>query len=206
LRVANKVQWVAPALLFWGVWAWTNRDKNAARFSVLLVGISYITCSLQSAGEGVVHNAFLELVFASSIAAALAFGQIAAIPLAKRFGVAQTQRAVIAILVLRLLLVQRAEPYLALYSQAFQQEVGEKLLVMQSEIERIKAIPGPVACSTMTVCYRAGKPFLYDPFWVEQKLATGVLSREQVDNTIIKAGIRFEQINPELLFKKNRLF
>ncbi|MGA7323909.1 MAG: hypothetical protein WBX25_05385, partial [Rhodomicrobium sp.] len=57
------------------LWAWAGREKPAARFSALFLVISYIVCSVQTAGEGVVHNAFFELVFASSVAAGLVFGR-----------------------------------------------------------------------------------------------------------------------------------
>ncbi|MGA7326219.1 MAG: hypothetical protein WBX25_17475 [Rhodomicrobium sp.] len=206
LRAANKIQVIAPALLFWGLWAWTRRDKPAARFSALLLGISYVACSTQTAGEGVVHNAFFELIFASSIAVALVFGHIQDTPLAKHLGAVQAQRVMIMVLVIRLLIGQHAAPYHAIFSQEFRQEIRHKLVVMNAEIERIKAIPGPVFCSNMTVCYRAGKAFVYDPFWVRQKLSAGTMSQEEINNVIERAGIRFEQIDPELAIHKSRLF
>ncbi|MGA7328711.1 MAG: hypothetical protein WBX25_30570 [Rhodomicrobium sp.] len=118
----------------------------------------------------------------------------------------QTQRLMIAVLVLRLLLDQHLEPYLALFDQEFRQEIRQKLAIMNAEVERIKAIPGPVSCSGMSVCYRAGKAFVYDPFWVTQKLAAGRMSREEVDNIIKKARIRFEPVAPQLAIGKRRLF
>jgi hypothetical protein len=206
LRVVNKIQWVAPALLCWGIWAWSNREKAAARFSALLVAISYATSSLQTAGDGVVLNAFFELIFASSVAVALAFEHVASTPLARRFSVAQIQRAIIAVLVLRLLLSQHLEPYLMLFSPEFRQEAAQKADVMNSEVERVRAIPGAVSCSNMTVCFRAGKTFVYDPFWVGQKLATGTSSQAQMDDAVARAQMRFETIDPKLAIEKKRLF
>jgi hypothetical protein len=206
LRVANKIQWVAPALLLWAIWAWPNRHTAPARFSALLIAISYAACTIQTAGDGVVRNAFFELVFASGVAAGLAFGGIVEIPLARRFGVVQAQRVMIAVLILRLVLAQGAEPYLAIFSQDFRADVRQKISIMNREVERIRAIPGPVSCASMTVCYRAGKAFAYDPFWVRQKLATGKMSREQIDDAITRAGIRFEVIDPNLWIEKKRLF
>jgi hypothetical protein len=206
LRVVNKIQWVAPALLFWGIWAWSNRDKAAARFSALLVAISYATSTLQTAGEGVVLNAFFELIFASSIAVALAFEQLASTPLARRFNVAQIQKAIIAVLVLRLLLAQHLEPYLMLFSPEFRQEAAKRADVMNSEVERVRAMPGAVSCSNMTVCYRAGKTFVYDPFWVGQKLASGTSTQAQIDGAVARAQIQFETVDPKLAIEKRRLF
>jgi hypothetical protein len=56
----------------------------------------------------------------------------------------------------------------------------------------------------MTVCYRAGKSFVYDDFWVQQKLAAKAMMPEEVKQA--KAGIRFETIDPDARKKKIRWF
>ncbi len=61
ISLIGKLQWVAPALIFWGLWAWPNHSEPAVRFSALLLGVSLASALLQAAGAGVSINAFFEL-------------------------------------------------------------------------------------------------------------------------------------------------
>jgi hypothetical protein len=206
LSTVNKLQWIAPALLFWGLWAWPNRKAPAARFTALLLGLALLSGLFQAAGAGVVYNAYFEAVAASAIAAALAFEGIGATPLAKRYGSGAMQTVMIAVLVLRLLLSQQLEPYLVLTSSAFREELRQNAAAMNAEIARVRAIPGPVSCSIMTVCYRAGKAFVYDGFWMEQRAAKGGWTKEAAESAIREKGIRFEDADMGLIREKKRLF
>ncbi len=206
LSTAGKLQWVAPALLFWGVWAWPNRHEPAARFSALLLGISLVSGLVQASGAGVTFNAHFETVFATGIAVALAFEGIVNTGIARRFGTAAVQTAIIAVLAARLVASQQLEPYLTLTSPSFRDETRQNQVIMDRETGRIKAIPGPVSCSVMTVCYRAGKAFVYEEFWVPQLIATGKWTKEAVGRAIAARGIRFEEIDPRANREKKRLF
>jgi hypothetical protein len=206
LSTLNKLQWIAPALLFWGLWAWPSRTAPEARVTALLLGVALLSGLFQAAGAGVVYNAYFEAVVASAIAAALALEGIAATPLAKRYGPGAMQTAMIATLVLRLLLSQQLEPYLVLASPAFREESRQNAAAVNAEIARVRAVPGPVSCSIMTVCYRAGKAFVYDPFWMEQRVAKGRWSKEAAERAVQEKGIRFEAGDIGLMRQKKRLF
>ena len=204
---AGKIQYIAPALLVWAYWAWTNRGREAAQFTALLMGTSLFSDVLQAAGAGVALNSHLEAVFAAGIGLALAFEGIAGTSLAKRSGATALQAAVLAVLVLRLVLGENLEPYLLLTSPAFRQDVRLKEAAMEAEVSRIKAIPGVVACKPlMTACYRAGKPFVYDEFWVDQMIATGKLTEIALTRSIHNHGIHFEQIDEKAVLGKRRAF
>ena len=77
---------------------------------------------------------------------------------------------------------------------------------MDAEVERIRLMPGPVACSTMAVCYRAGKAFVYDDFWMGQLLAKGRWTKDTVDQAVKERGMRFEKIDTNVQREKKRLF
>ena len=66
---------------------------------------------------------------------------------------------------------------------------------MNAETARIAAMPGPVVCPVMTVCYRAGKPFVFDAFAVDQRLKTGKLSPAELKRRIGELGIRFVEVD-----------
>ena len=204
LTTINKLQWVAPALLIWAMWAWPNRRDPAVRFTALLLGLSLASGVFQAAGAGVSFNAYLEVTFASAIAVALAFEGISKTAFARRFGTDLTQMAIIAILVLRVLMSQQLEPYLFLVSPALRAEVRQAEAITVSESARIRSIPGPVSCSELFVCYRAGKAFVYDPFWANGRAA---LSPDFNPVQIaLSRGIRFEAIDLRGYREKKRLF
>jgi hypothetical protein len=206
LSTVNKLQWVAPALLFWGFWAWPNRNTPEARLTALFLGLALLSGLFQASGAGVVYNSYFEAVVATAIAAALAFEGIGSTPLAKRFGSSAMQTAMIAVLALRLLLSQQLEPYLVLASPAFRKESRQHATAMNAEIARVRAIPGPVSCAIMTVCYRAGKAFVYDDFWMWQRVAKGQWTKEAAEKAIAEKGIRFEEDETSLIREKKRLF
>lgn len=133
----NRLQWIAPAVAVWGLWAWPNRNEPTAQFTALLLGLSLANGLIQAAGAGVTYNAYFGAVFASAIGVALAFERIASTPLAKRFGAGTLQAAIIAVLVLRLLLWMRAEPYFVIASPSFREDFRRHETVMNAEIARI---------------------------------------------------------------------
>jgi hypothetical protein len=206
LATLNKLQWIAPALVVWCFWAWPNRKEPAARFTAILVAISLASGLFQAAGAGVTINAHFEVVFASAVAVAVAFEGIGKTALADRFGTGAVQTAVVAILVLRLLLSQQLEPYLVLTSPSYREEVRQNAAVMDAEIARVRAIPGAVNCSVMTVCYLAGKAFVYDGFWMGQLTAKGKRTKSGIEQAVEDKGIRFEDIDTRVVREKKRLF
>jgi hypothetical protein len=52
------------------------------------------------------------------------------------------------------------------------------------------------------VCYRAGKAFVYDQYWVEQFIAKGRWTKEAVEQVVREKGIRFESIEGVGVAKK----
>lgn len=199
----NRLQWVAPAVVVWGLWAWPNRSRPSAQFTALLLGLTLLNGLAQAAGAGVTYNAYFGFVFACAVAVALAFDGIGTTALASRFGAGAVQAAIIAVLVLRLLLWMRSEPYLVLISPSFREEVRQHERTMISEVARIRAIPGNVDCWPLSVCYRAGKAFVYDQYWVGQHIATGRWTKEAVEQFVREKGIRSESIEDVGIGKKH---
>ena len=202
----NRLQWIAPAILIWGFWAWPNRKEPAARFTAMLIVLSLVSGLFQAAGAGVTYNAYFGVVFASAVAAALAFEGIASTALAKRYSANALQTAIVAVLALRLLLSGQIEPYLVLASPSFRQEYRETAAAMDAEVQRFRSIPGNASCWPMSIPYRAGKPFVYDNYWVAQLTAKGKWTKEAVAEAVRVRGIRFETVNQRVLFDKKRLF
>ena len=207
LSAVNRLQWIAPAVAVWALWAWPNRRQPAAQFTALLIAMTLLNGLYTAAGAGVTYNAYLAVTFASAIAVGLAVEGIAATGLGRRFTPHAVTIAIIVVLLLRIVLWPRYEYYLVLTSPQFREEYRQYSNALNSEIARVRAIPGPVACEPLIVCYRAGKDFVYERYWVEQLIATGRWTKDSVDKALRERKIRLEMPDPNgVLFPKKLLF
>jgi hypothetical protein len=191
----GQLQWIAPALIIWALWAWYDRKSRAARFTALYIAVALAAFFVQKFGAGVAANAQFELVAATAIGLGVAFSATEATPFARRFGANTSRLAILGVLIVRLLLSNHVEPYLVLASPEFRRLFHENADVVRREVERVRNIPDAVHCSVITVCRLAGKPFVFDPFAIEQRVKTGKLTPDQVTAAIAARGIRFEQID-----------
>ena len=204
LASLGRLQWIAPALVIVAIWAWHERQGEAVRFTTLFASVAFIVHFLQRLGAGVDDNAQFELAVAAAIGLGFAFDRIGAIPAAQRWGVDRSRLAMVLILIGRLLASSCMSPYLLVASPDFHAMLREQVAVMNAEAARIAAIPGPVVCPVMTVCRRAGKPFVFDAFAVQQRVETGKLSQEELNRRIGALGIRFEQVDPRTMAPPSR--
>jgi len=92
---------------------------------------------------------------------------------------------------LRLAISTRAEAYLVLTSADYRSLFPAAVAIMQKEVDRISAVPGPVACSAMTVCRRAGKTFAVDDFAIANRIKTGRMTAEEFLAKRQSLGIQF---------------
>jgi hypothetical protein len=191
----GRLQWIAPALAVAALWMWHQRSSAAARFCLLFATAGFASHFLQKLGAGVDDNAQFELIAATAVGLGLAFENLASIPAIRRLGVERGRLIVLLILIARLLLSARMSPYLLLTSPEFRAEAEGRTAVVARETSRISAIPGPVVCSVMLVCRWAGKPFLYDAFYVQQSIETGRLTRADVEVRFRADGIRTETVD-----------
>ncbi|TMJ25012.1 MAG: hypothetical protein E6G88_18330 [Alphaproteobacteria bacterium] len=67
---------------------------------------------------------------------------------------------------------------------------------MKQEVARIRAVPGPVACTIAAVCRLAGKPLVLDRFAMEQRIKAGRWTAGELEARVRAAGIRNEPIDP----------
>jgi uncharacterized protein YqgC (DUF456 family) len=195
IDMAGRLQWIAPALIVWAIWSWFAPPSEAKRFTQLYMGAALAAFLLQSAGAGVGNNSQFELVVASAIGLGLAFDGAADLFASPR-NAERARLAIVAVLIIRLLASTRIEPYLVLASPEYRSRFAEHAAVMRQEIDRVRAIPGPVACRIAAVCRFAGKPFVLDRFALAQRIKAGRMTAEEAEVRVRAAGIRDEPIDP----------
>jgi hypothetical protein len=189
------VQFIAPALVVAVIWAFYRWGTIAGRFVMSFIAIALVTFLVQSLGEGVADNAIFELTVATGLGLGCAFGDLAAIPKVRSFGLQRSQVLVVCILIGRFLLSQHVAPYLFAFSPAFRAALDERIVILHAETARIAAIPGLVVCDYEIVCRSAGKPLAYDQFAVSQRRGTGQMSPQEIAAIAAARKIRFEKVD-----------
>jgi hypothetical protein len=184
----GHLQWSAPALVIWAIWASTN-SSAAARFTILHVPIGLFACILQWLGDAVFGNAEFDLIFALGIAIGVTFEDMQSSPFAQRFGTSFAQATMVAILIARLVATDRHEPALILLDPDFRSHLLAREQSVRADADRVAAIPGRVYCDNKIVCRLAGKPFVVDDFKVEQMEATKAITASQLDDLLQEGQI-----------------
>ncbi len=190
----GHLQWVALVWPFWLVWLRSSDDVRAKRITVTLVVAGFVIWWLCKLGAGVNENVQFELVFATSLCVAVTVGALYRYRLATPLGAVTLSAVFCLALLVRLLAAAPNDPYLLLVSPDFRSAIAERAKIVESEVERVRAIADPVSCSIHTVCYLAGKAYVFDQFSADQQIATGRATREQI--AAEESGIRFEPIDP----------
>jgi hypothetical protein len=192
----GRLQFILPAMVLWAVWAWHARGTRAARFTALLIGIALPLCLLQKSGAGVDENAQFELIFATAVGIGIAYEGLLRDPLHTGWSPQVISAVVLGILIVRLLISSRLEFAYVLFSPQYRAQAVEHAAVTRAEAARTAAIPGPVACSNLVVCRMAGKPFVYDHFYVTQLFETGRMTLQQVDQYARRKAIVKDNTDP----------
>lgn len=204
IRHLGRLQYVVIAIGLWATWAWPNRSSRASRLTGLMIVAGLVSYMLQKLSPGVDVNAQFELVFATAVAIGVAASSLAQHPAAQRLSADHLRAVALALLVGRLILHSNAEPYQALVSPAYRQQVAARVATLNSEISAVKALPGNVDCTVMTVCYRAGKPFVYDGFGAGMRRATRHLDEQTYQRLVAELAMRRRVSDPRLVWRDPR--
>jgi hypothetical protein len=192
----GQLQWIAPAMIIWAVWAWYDRHVPAARFSALYIVTGLCAYFVLKLGKPIGINAQFELTAATAIGLGLAFHGAAATPLARRWGLEPSRLVTIGIVVARLLLSNHIEPYLVLASSDYRRQFAEHAAVTRREVERVANIPGPAYCTVTMVCRWAGKAFVFDSYAADNLIATKRMTLADLQARMAAERIGYVVVDP----------
>lgn len=185
----GHLQWLAAAALVWLLWFLGARRSIAASFTALHIGISLVSCIVQWSGDGVAQNAEFDPMIALGIGVGVALSRCGETSFARRFGVDRTRDLAVILLLVRLLASERQEPALVLLSPTFRAEFEASAAAARADAARAASVPGDLFCDNKTICWMAGKPFAVDEFKVEQMVAIGAATPQQIDALLRSRGI-----------------
>jgi len=179
----GHLQWSALALVIWACWAISTRT-TAAKFTALHVPIAFLSCILQWLGDKVFGNAEFDLILALGIAVGVACESVQSTPLAAYVGSSRARTIMVSLLALRLVVTDRQEPALVLFSSKFRSTIQAGEQSVLKEAGQVTALNGQVYCTNKLVCRLAGKSFIVDDFKVEQMVATRIVTQPQLDEIL----------------------
>lgn len=191
----GRLQWIAPALVIACVWVWYQRNASAARFAALFIAAALASYLLQKLGNGVDDNAQFELAVAVAIGLGSAIDTFVIAWGAPGVRINRTRSVILLVLIARLLMSSRAAPYLFLISSDFREGLLRNIPVVNAEIARVAAIPGPTVCNIMLICRWAGKRFVYHRWTVLQHLAAGRMTEADVDQRLRAMQVQFVTVD-----------
>jgi len=190
-RSLDRIGGLAPCLIVWAIWAFYDRRSEAAHFTAIYIGAAFAAYLLQKSGEMTDINVQFELIAALGIGIGLAADRALVVPIAKRFDANRIRTVIVGVLGLTLVAAPGLEPYLLVLSADYRGQFFSNTHIMKSEVSRVAAIPGKVACVFLTVCRAAGKAFVYDDVAVGQMIRTGHLTEKEVHAQFRAQGIRW---------------
>jgi hypothetical protein len=181
----GHLQYVSVGLLCSLYVGFVRRDDPTMKLFTFLILFSLANFFLQKVGDGVGENAQFDLLVAVSIGVGLAFALAPTLPLARRIAPAQLQTLFLFALCCRLLALTTLDPVRVWTDPDFHVELVEREQVMAQTVTVIRATNNVVFASPLA-CYWAGKPFLVDPFNVNQRILAGQLPADALIKLVSK--------------------
>ncbi len=179
------------ALLFGLLATWRRRTEEARLVFIYLV-VGLIVFAVAHVGEGVDVNAGFELILASAVGLAWSLDRIRFTWTDKPIGPQTVRWTVVGVLAAAMLHSPNPGPYLSWAGAEFHRATALRTEAAEAEIARVRASPGPIFCPTMSVCFRAGRSFVYDHFAMDQRVRSGFWSPARLGQASAAAGIRTE--------------
>lgn len=202
LQHLNRLQFMIAGLALTLLWIAADPRQPATRFVSLWLALGLVSFLLLKLSPGVANNASFELWVGTAVGFGLAMANLSRLPLADWRGL-DAARGLVALLVFaRLFADPNLEPY-RLASPSYRAEIASRADLVRREVAAVRAGPKPVGCTVMSVCFRAGQPFVYDNFGATMRVGARQLSRARYDELIDKMGLHYRLSDPAVSWERN---
>jgi hypothetical protein len=183
-----RYQIAVAGALFWSIWNVLTRPRQVL---ILAFAAAHAAGFWFAGGDGVDRNVLFEALVALAVVTAAAIGDLE--PLVRRLRFGETLLPVV-------LLAPALGCVILLPGQYLEDRHTARLMPqLESEysqaVDFLKARPGPALCEDMLLCYQAGKPMLYDAFFVDSQIRVGRLDGSDVARTIASGQFRTIEID-----------
>ena len=184
-RAVNRVDGIENVTVFYTYYyapvligvAWLLWSRSpASGFAALCFGAAALLAAAFGFGNGVAYNIHYETFAAMAIVAAAALCTVGR-------AVASLPRGWIAFATVALLAVA---PVPVRTPTELYGTLGRSARLPQREADYtaamalIQATPGPALCESLLMCFQAGKPFEYDPYYVKDQIRTGRIAEQRI--------------------------
>ena len=178
---------VALACGLAAVW---RRRSAGERFLLIYLVVGFVVFALGRTGDGVGVNAMFELILAIAVAAAIALDRLQSTWLDRWLSPETVKWALLAGMAAIFLHSPDPKAYRFWISPGFHRATALQIQATEAAIGNVRTLPDPVSCSTTTVCFRAGKRFVYDEFAMDERVLAGHWSEAQRQRKLVSAGIK----------------
>ena len=180
IHLTDYAVFFPTAIVLAFVWALHQR-KNSPRF---VLALAFFTTNFIAAafagGYGVDRNIFFDPMFTLAMIGSLVFFEFAPGLSAALAGGMWTALPLAALLLAPSLGILLELPFrLRLESLEFH-SVARRSADLDFTVNLLRQRSGPALCEDMLVCFEAGKPLLYDPFSVNNRIKLGRLNQDSV--------------------------
>lgn len=154
------------------------RDRSTPYRSFLftLLIVTHLAAVYFSGGDGVGANIFYPAVIADLLTCLITISGLGRAALREPQARA-TFRWALALLTLACVIMV---PSRVQYDLISQRRMAAATETAQQAIARLKSVTGPVICEDLLLCYDAGKPMDYDPYYVEDQILVGRLQESDI--------------------------
>ncbi len=202
LQHLNRLQFLIVPLVVWLLWIARDRKHPAARLTALWIGFGFVSFLLQKLSPGVANNASFEMWVGVAVGFGVAMAHLGRLSLAVIHGVEPVRAVIVAAVFVRLLADPNIEPY-RLALPAYRADIAARAALVASEIAAVQAGPKPVACYVMSMCFRAGQPFVYDNFGAGMRTSTGNLTRAEHAAIVARLGLMYRLSDPRVSWERD---
>ena len=155
----QRIQWLAIPLLFWAVSFRSFKRRQVKYVTAAMVVSGWLFWWMTGVVKGVGTNAIFELAFSTSVALACAASAAFATRLQVLGRTFTLGPIVFSLIILRLLASFDMAPYALLLDPSYRAEIERRANRVIEDVAFVRGSSKNVACSVMTVCYLAGKPY-----------------------------------------------